>query len=332
MELLEKYLHAVKFWLPSSQQEDIIAELRDDIRSQVEERESELGRSLKEDEWESLLKQRGRPLLVAEKYLPQRSLIGPILFPAYWFVLKIALLCYLLPWVGVWIGLLLFSPEYRAHHLGLAVFKDLGVLWMNSWFPFTVVTAVFAVLERAKDKNWLTTDWSPRKLPAVRDAQRISRTASGIELVANTIFGIWWLKILWTQTLFESDGIKITLAPAWHKFFWPFFAVLLVNTALSIFNFIRPYWTRQRRAMRALSNLLTAVTLFFVAREFTPLMEKGPAIVGDRVATLSWAVTFGLTLSFAIGAIICLALSALDTWRAAKIQQGPPQLSQGVAI
>ena len=38
MDLLEKYLQAVKFWLPGAQQHDIIAELREDICSEVEER------------------------------------------------------------------------------------------------------------------------------------------------------------------------------------------------------------------------------------------------------------------------------------------------------
>ena len=68
MQILDRYLQAIKFWLPNSQH-DIVAELRDDIRSQVEEQETSLGRSLNESEWEGLLKQRGRPLLVAEKYL-----------------------------------------------------------------------------------------------------------------------------------------------------------------------------------------------------------------------------------------------------------------------
>ncbi len=101
MDLLNRYLQAVKFWLPRAQQEDIIAELREDIRSEIEERENQLGRSLNDFELEALLKQRGRPLLVAEKYLPQRALIGPALFPAYWFVLKLVMLCYLFPWALV---------------------------------------------------------------------------------------------------------------------------------------------------------------------------------------------------------------------------------------
>jgi hypothetical protein len=39
MELIERYLQAVKFALPKKQQDDIVRELRDSILSQVEERE-----------------------------------------------------------------------------------------------------------------------------------------------------------------------------------------------------------------------------------------------------------------------------------------------------
>ena len=71
MELIERYLQAVKFWLPKAQKQDIIAELSEDIYSQMEEKESELGRKLSDLEVEIILKQRGRPVLVANRYQPQ---------------------------------------------------------------------------------------------------------------------------------------------------------------------------------------------------------------------------------------------------------------------
>src|SRR5438477_8588362 len=89
MELVDRYLQAVRFWLPKNQKQDIRAELSEDIRSQVEDREAELGRKLNETEVAELLKQRGRPVLVANRFLPQESLIGPVLFPIYVFVLKV---------------------------------------------------------------------------------------------------------------------------------------------------------------------------------------------------------------------------------------------------
>jgi len=87
MDLINRYLQAVKFWLPKNQKQDIIAELAEDLRSQIEDREAELGRKLNESEVADLLKQRGRPVLVANRFLPQDSLIGPVLFPIYLFVL-----------------------------------------------------------------------------------------------------------------------------------------------------------------------------------------------------------------------------------------------------
>jgi hypothetical protein len=79
MELIERYLQAVGFWLPKKQKADIIAELSGDIYAETEEREGELGRKLNDTEVEDLLKKRGSPMLVANRFLPQHSLIGPLL-------------------------------------------------------------------------------------------------------------------------------------------------------------------------------------------------------------------------------------------------------------
>ena len=56
MDLIERYLHAVKSHLPLKQQEDVVAELADDLRSRIDDRESELGRPLDEAEVVAILK------------------------------------------------------------------------------------------------------------------------------------------------------------------------------------------------------------------------------------------------------------------------------------
>jgi len=43
MELLDRYLQAVKRHLPWERQDDIIAELKANLESQLEDKESELG-------------------------------------------------------------------------------------------------------------------------------------------------------------------------------------------------------------------------------------------------------------------------------------------------
>src|SRR6476659_3808761 len=128
MALVDRYLHAVEFWLPKEQQKDILAELGDDIRSQIEEKEHEAGRKLTDPEIEALLKQRGSPFRVASRYLPQRYLIGPAFFPLYTLVLRAILLFYLLPWLVCWVAFVVFMPSFRAEHPGLSLLWTLGGL------------------------------------------------------------------------------------------------------------------------------------------------------------------------------------------------------------
>lgn len=76
-DLLDQYLHAVKFWLPKAQQQDIIAELAEDLQSQVEEREAALGHRLGEDDLAAILRKRGSPMRVASGYLSEQHLDQP---------------------------------------------------------------------------------------------------------------------------------------------------------------------------------------------------------------------------------------------------------------
>jgi hypothetical protein len=90
MELLDRYLQAVKKHLPWQRQDDIIAELRANLEAQLEDKEAELGRPLTKAEAEEWLKQLGAPMQMAARYQPQQYLIGPTVFPIYWYVLKMA--------------------------------------------------------------------------------------------------------------------------------------------------------------------------------------------------------------------------------------------------
>src|SRR5580658_1644605 len=157
MEMIERYLEAVKFWLPKQQKDDIIDELSADIDAQVEERQASLRRKLTEGEVESILKQRGRPVVVANRFLPQEQLIGPLLFPIYRFVLKIICLCYLLPWALVSIGILIYDHAYRIHQTQGSWFASVASAW-SSWTTVGFITlgsatVVFAVLERVQAKS-----------------------------------------------------------------------------------------------------------------------------------------------------------------------------------
>ena len=81
MELLDRYLEAVRRNLPWRRQDDIVAELRANLEAQLEDKESALGRPPTREEAEAWVKQLGSPLQMAARYQSQQHLIGPELFP-----------------------------------------------------------------------------------------------------------------------------------------------------------------------------------------------------------------------------------------------------------
>src|SRR5580693_4744277 len=117
MELLDRYLHAIEFWLPKRQKQDIIAELSEDLRSQIEEKENELGRKLNDAEVEAILKRCGSPVEVASRYLPQ----------IYLFVLAVAVMGCVIPRFLIWLGFLIVDPAHRGY-------LHLENLWMTVFY------------------------------------------------------------------------------------------------------------------------------------------------------------------------------------------------------
>src|SRR6476646_7453187 len=94
MELLDRYLQAVRGYLLRNRRDDIVKELGDNILSQMEDKAAELGRPLNQSEQAAILRQHGHPLLAAARYrrLPLQQLIGPTLFPLYWYMLQAVIL------------------------------------------------------------------------------------------------------------------------------------------------------------------------------------------------------------------------------------------------
>ncbi len=323
MELIERYLQAVKFWLPKEQKQDILAELRDDIHAQMEAQETELGRLLTDSEVEALLKQRGRPLLVATRYLPQEYLIGPALFPIYLFVLKVVALCYLVPWVLVWIGMLIYSPGYRAvqgaHSWVSAVGSLWGSLWLTAFVTTGVVTIVFAVLERTQAKSHFLEDWDPRKLPPVRDPNRIRLFDSIVELVVNLFVFGWWAQNMASPIVLNHPALRITLAPVWSYFFWGFLVISLVNASLAVVNLMRPYSTKLRASIRLASDAAGS-GLFCWLLKANVLTEFAPAnVTAAKALELTNAINWWMAKTLPAAIIMCvviLVMNAFKVWRA----------------
>src|SRR5882724_4851926 len=283
MKLLERYLQAVRTYLPMSQQEDILKELRENLRGQIEDRESALGRALNEDELAEILKKHGHPLLVATRYRQSRHLIGSTLFPFYWLVMKIILA---IVGFGYAVSVLVLIAQ------GKPIFEVLRALlsFVGAVLPiFVIVTLVFAVLDIGNSKFRLleratkatNEQFDPRTLPKLRpasdfpDGKPISRFKTAFELFFSAVFLLWWMRVSMVRrlALFVVLGpvglvnkTQFHLGPVGHIIYWPVIFLSLVAMVQQIVTFIYPDRLKFYSEMKLITNGGSVVILCLVTR------------------------------------------------------------------
>jgi hypothetical protein len=313
MELLDRYLQAIEFWLPKRQRQDIIAELSEDLRSQVEEKETELGRKLEDAEVEAILKRCGAPLEVALRYRPQQYLIGPTLFPIYRFVLAVLLIGSVVPRFLIWLAFLLADPAHRSYlHM-----ENMGVTVL--YFAF-FTTLAFAIAERSGVKLEALNTWNPRKLPPVRDPNRISRFGSLFEIAAGIVVNVWFVGILWPRPTIDFYRVRITIAPVWQVFFWSFLFLAAANVAIASVNLFRPYWTPRRASLRLLFDGLGAGLFCGLLKAHLLVGISASSIPAAKAAELTNLINTWIARMLPWAIVTMLVMLSFDVYRIMRLR------------
>src|SRR3954452_9106245 len=142
MELLDRYLQAVKKHLPWQRQEDIVAELRANLESQLDEKQAELGRPLTPAAAEAWIRQLGSPVQMAAHYQPQQYLIGPAIYPVYLYVLRLSSMWAIVIYIMVSIITVVMGSRNADAVAGAAMRLPLVLVQVAAW-----ITLAFAALE-----------------------------------------------------------------------------------------------------------------------------------------------------------------------------------------
>lgn len=306
MELLDRYLAAVKRRLPRDRQDDIIAELRANLESQLEDKESELGRPLTTDEAEAWIKKLGSPMQVAARYQPQQYLIGPGLFPTYWYVLRTALgwalAIYL---VANGVELMMEAPS--ASDAVEAIVRVPGVLiTVAAW-----VTVVFAVLEFSVARGMVKIpagvfakiEWSPNTLSpieALAEGKKKRRTfAQAVGEVVFGFLGLVWLALVPRHPYLVFgpgapylQSLPYGLAPVWTQVYWWIIALNVIQLVWNTFNLWHGAWRGPRLVYKTVTGIfgLIPITLLLFVKDHTYLLLKNPATAkASEVAMLTSA-------------------------------------------
>lgn len=330
MELLDNYLEAVRKHLPWRGQDDVLAELKANLESQLEDKESELGRPLTTEEVEAWLKELGPPIHMAARYQRQQYLIGPAVFPVYWYILRLTM-----AWCAA-IYIIAKAVEIAAKGLGFGAGLNaiLGLPWVLL-ITGAIVTLVFAVIEQfgvgrggKSDFVLAGSAWTEMRLPfeSVPDdkKKRRSYASAMAEVIFGFLFFAWLLLIPHYPILLLGPGVSYAavlpykLAPVWWPFYWSLVALNGFELAWKTVAFARGAWHGPHRArhmaMHLLSLVPTGVLLF--APDQVLFLLKNPAadaaVHGAQLASANKGIHMVLAILFAI-----LLLQA--AWSAGKM-------------
>jgi hypothetical protein len=258
MNLTDRYLAAVRWNLPAEKADDIVAELADLIAARIEDREEALGRPLREAEVSALLKEFGHPFAVAGRYHGQRSLIGPELFPFYWFVLRVILAIALVIELIQAAGRLVVSSQPFGQSLMQGLHGTVETLLVNAAW----VTLAFAIVEWTGMLETYLERWKPESLPDLSGwrmpspPKRRRRPWQGHpqrEAIGNLIFGaaflIWWFGGFGIPVFPHDAGVIVRPAPVWALLTWPVAAVIAARMLQALITLVRPSWRSLRAAL-----------------------------------------------------------------------------------
>lgn len=308
MQVLDRYLAAVARNLPKAQAADITAELRDNLLSEIEEKEADLGRKLNAKELDALLIGFGHPLKVAARYRKTRYLIGPEIYPFWVATLRVVfgIIAVLLA-----VGLVIRIAAGDASSERIAV--GLAGIWPVAFTAFGVVTLVFAIMEWA-GKGRMRMAWSPRQLPPPRTPGRKPIQIVS-EMVAGAVAILWWTGVVQFAALIPIPTfVHIHLAHVWTGLFWPILAYWSVEVAINGLELARPGWTRLNAGLSAAKNLAGCVIL-------VRLLQAGHWIdVNARVSPFALdqmrhGFDRGMQVGMTVTLLVLAAKAVWDLWR-----------------
>jgi hypothetical protein len=292
MELLDRYVEAIKKYLPWERQDDIVAELKANLESQLEDKEAELGRPLTKDEAGEWVKQLGPPIHMAARYQPQRSLIGPALFPFYRYVLQLACTWALVIWSIVTVVLVFVRPNPVALEPLTAVLQAPGVLFTTAAW----VTLIFAIIEFAsgrypecfKNTPLASNDWSPESLPTAESSGK--KRGSFANLVAEVIFGfiflLWLLLVPAHPYLLLGPGAAYLKAspfepaPGLVQFYWAAVAFNVIQLGWRAESLLRGRWRAEQPIQQVALKVLGLIPslVLVAARDHVYIALKHPEL------------------------------------------------------
>ncbi len=323
MENLDRYLKAVKFYLPRAQKEDIVRELCENLLSEMDDREKELGRPLTKADVQQILRRHGHPMIVAGGYHRSRrsltfgrQIISPQMFPFYVRHL----------WLNLAITALFVAVVALAG-------KPVVLPWVlfSICLQFVVLTLVYGVMDVFFRRSNHPAAPLPLDFP-------IPIWQSRVGLILWGLFIVWWLALrAFPAVLFGSAAGLLTLGPALDRYSVPILLLLIAGIVQRYVNLIHPEWTRLLPAMRVAINGIGLIVVFLMMQDHAFVVVT-PAIKTQHANELAetfnncieWGVIKTWLWVYLLANFVAHSLVCLDDFRWWILRQRNPIASRAM--
>jgi len=322
MDLLDRYLGAVAALLPTAQRQDIVAELRDLLESRIDEKAAELGRPLKKDDLEALLRGFGHPLAVAGRYGPQRALIGVTLYPYWLFALKVALaIAALVSLIPAIVHMATTDWDVaRAFSHAVSGFLHFALQLVG------VITLIGAAIERGWIKTGDFGKWRVADLPYATPTKGWfppkTRFEALFEVVACGVFILWWVGLVdfpvAEAALTRHDGVTMTVGSILAQLHLPILLLAVGQMLSGLTVVLRPGWVAPRAIFEIALSIGGIVVAALLWRAMPLLTFSGPAGPMEELARLQTWMDGTLKVTLVVAVAICVGAVVIEGWRLAR--------------
>ncbi|HEX7026487.1 MAG TPA: hypothetical protein VF268_04550 [Gammaproteobacteria bacterium] len=242
MNWLNRYITAVKNYLPGNMRDDVGQELLSLLQDKIEAAEEGKGRPLTEEEQLALLKQMGHPVKVAAGFHKRQTLIGEESFPFYKQTLKYA-------WLGVFVVYFILAalsmttaPDFK---FSREINRALPDMFNAMIYAFAIVTLIFYAGDRVLKRRDFFGNWEPRNLPKTENQWVPIPLYETIPAIIFTVIFLAFINALVSSVGVDSDsggnGLAFSESVAGLL---PYINVtILFSLGLMVYNLFTPYWT-----------------------------------------------------------------------------------------
>ncbi|CCQ10526.1 hypothetical protein PALB_13930 [Pseudoalteromonas luteoviolacea B = ATCC 29581] len=257
MELIERYVYAVKTHLPEQHRDEIGRELKAALLDEIDE----LSNPADDKQISDVLERWGDPRKVAAQYAPPKALVSGEFMPIFWSVVKSVLLV-LFTIHTIKFGLALVSVE---HFNPISFVIKLVMSFMSTAvYVFGIVTLIFYALScESPTLSWLEKSaWRIGQLPKITASWQHIK---GIDIAtdfATAVFLITLVQPAWWMSEAGHAAMLIDFTPQVKAYALPATVLFSASVVFCLWQALQPTWDKRKLAINMALNSLYCVVLF----------------------------------------------------------------------